>query len=100
VGEGRGITMTGNEDNYIALMACILSNKSADAAIKSIFNSRDGSENMGRPLAPINQDTVSMAEMQKTMTYKQVGEQFGLSAGAVFVRIKRYKLRMLGVPSS
>ena len=83
-------------NNYIALLGCILSHRTADAAIKSVFNSRDGSENMGRPLEPINQDTVSMAEMQKTMTYEQVGEQFGLSAGAVFVRIKRYKLRMLG----
>ena len=88
--------MIGNEDNYIALMACILGSKTADAAIKSIFNSRDNCANMGRKLAPINPDTVRMLELRESMTYKQVGEQFGISAGAVYARIKKLKYRTKG----
>lgn len=87
--------MTGIEDNYIALAACILSNKTVDAAFRAVFHDSID-ERSGRPAGPVREDTVRMVELQKSMTYEQVGEQYGITAGAVFCRIKRYKKRIKG----
>jgi hypothetical protein len=85
--------MIDTADNYIALAACILSDKSPDAAFRSVFGDRID-ERSGRPVGPVNKDAARMIEMYRTMTYEQVGREYGISAGAVFCRIKRYKERL------
>lgn len=87
--------MNALEDNYIALAAYILSNKTVDDAFRSVFHDRID-ERSGRPSGPVREDTVRMVELQKSMTYEKVGEQYGITAGAVFCRIKRYKKRIKG----
>lgn len=90
---------TGLRDNYYALMAAICSNRSVDSALKSIFRGPGNGDNgtfTGRPQAEINQDAVTMAGMKQSMTFRQVGDHFGISAGAVYVRIKRLEQRMEG----
>ena len=37
------------------------------------------------------EDVKDMAEMRKTMTYKAIGEMYGISDTAVFRRLKGYK---------
>ena len=36
-------------------------------------------------------DVADMVKMKKTMTYKQIGQIYGMKADAVYSRIRRYK---------
>lgn len=76
-------------DGYIALAACILTDKSPEQAFKSLWRENIVPKS-GRPVGPVTEDTIKMAQMRETMTFKQVGEQFGITAGAVYRRIQRY----------
>lgn len=38
-----------------------------------------------------DQDVADMVLMKKTMTYKQIGDIYGMKADAVYTRIRRYK---------
>ena len=78
-------------EGYIALMACILTDKSPEAAFRDMYREVAVPEaRTGRPVGPVSPDTIKMAQMRKTMTYKQVGKEFGITEGAVCRRIQRY----------
>ena len=36
-------------------------------------------------------DVADMVKMKETMTYKQIGQVYGMKADAVYTRIRRYK---------
>lgn len=70
--------------NIIALMAAILRE---DITIPEMaFAVVQGTE-----YKPTYEDTLDMIELKKTMTYKAIGEIYGLSDCAVFRRIEYIK---------
>lgn len=75
------------KDNYIALAMSILTGWTADQCFTYL-------DTMRRPIQNRNiaeKDIEHMVQLkQQGMTYRQIGEMFGLSSGAVFKRVKRY----------
>ena len=84
------------ELNYIALAACIIGNISPDVALKSVLpEMRSNKSKTAAARTAIVGDTEEMIRMRSEgMTFEKVGEQFGVSAGSVCQRIRRYEMRM------
>lgn len=38
-----------------------------------------------------NQDVADMVQMKESMTYKQIGDIYGMNPGTVYTRIRRFK---------
>lgn len=86
----------GLEANYIALAACILSDKSPEVVLRNIFpefSSINYRKMVTGNHTASDEIVVQMIQMRKTMTYKQIGDYFGITAGAVYHRIKRHAMR-------
>jgi hypothetical protein len=81
------------DENYIALIACILSENSPEVVLRRVFpemtSTRRKRSASDKPVK--DEDIEEMIQMRKVMTYKQVGDFFGISAGAVYMRIRNYK---------
>jgi hypothetical protein len=88
------------EENYAALMLAVLSPEflTPDAAMLSLergriirLRARKGPTNAAATMTLTEVDTAFMAEMKSTMTYQQIGDMYGMTADAVYHRIKRSK---------
>ena len=86
------------EENYSALMLAVLSPEylTPDAAMLSLergriirLRARKGPTVTATGMILTDGDTAFMEEMKKTMTYQQIGDLYGMSADAVYHRIKR-----------
>ena len=76
----------GLEYNYCALAICIITDWEPEKAFFKLENRK------------VNSDDVEMMVcLKETMTYKQIGEIYGMSDGAAEKRINRYlKKRVAG----
>lgn len=86
------------EENYSALMLAVLSPVflTPDAARLSLergritpLRARNNLIVAASDMILTDADTVAMAEMKKGMTYQQIGDLYGMTADAVYHRIKR-----------
>lgn len=97
-GKGMNSRVCDVELGYYALMLCILTNNTPEMAFKKLSGNliciTDTYEAGHTPVhhGEITENDVEMmAYMKLSMTYKQIGEYFGISDQAVYQRIKRYK---------
>ncbi|MDF2881707.1 MAG: hypothetical protein K0R54_2264 [Clostridiaceae bacterium] len=73
------------DENWCAFYIAIMTNSTVEQAFTRWKGVNDYNNS-------ISQDDVrDMIEMKKTMTYKQIGEIYGITDGAVNKRIKRFK---------
>ena len=86
------------EENYTALMLAVISPVflTPDAARLSLergkitpLRARSGPAITDGGMILTNDDIADMEAMKKTMTYQQIGDLYGMSADAVYHRIKR-----------
>lgn len=73
--------------NYLALAICILTKRTPEMA----FAFLDGENEKKKRRDITEQDIKDMIELKKTMTYREIGELYGLTEGAVCNRIRYYK---------
>lgn len=97
-GEGVNSSVCDVGLGYCALVLCILTDNPPEVAFKKLSGNlvciRDTYE-LGQATThhgEITQNDIAMmAYMKLSMTYKQIGEYFGISDQAVYQRIKRYR---------
>lgn len=78
--------------NYYALTLSILSDFTVDKAL-GYFGVRDA----GTGERPAKRDRIDAAELtrlKEKMTYRQVGDIYGLTPGAVYNRVRRFRGNM------
>jgi DNA invertase Pin-like site-specific DNA recombinase len=83
-------------ENYYALLVCILTKKTPEQAFLSIgCQGQTRDITMKKYRRQINEDTTkNMIEMRKQgMTYREIGKKHGVSSGAAYKRIQRYRER-------
>jgi hypothetical protein len=74
------------DENWCVLCIAVVMNLSVEQA----FNKWQGINPKGQ-FTYTDQDVEDMVKMRETMTYRQIGQIYGLSDGAVYRRIDRYK---------
>lgn len=77
--------------NYLALLTCILSELTPEQALRRFFPYMKNINYPAKRAAVKEQDTEEMIKLRETMSYKQIGELFGISDATVYERIKKYK---------
>lgn len=76
-----------NEDNYLALAVCILTDLGPDEAFARVVP-RTYTEYLQQK----QRETLEMIRLKnKGLTYNQIGERFEMKGNAVCKRIKRYQ---------
>jgi len=73
-----------NENWYIFCIAIF-----KNITVEQAFNVWEGLNPKNNSI--VAADVADMREMRKTMTYKAIGEIYGITDGAVFRRLKDYK---------
>lgn len=77
--------------NYMALAAAILNlNLTIETAIDRFSPARFDKPNVRKNAVDLSV-AAEMARLKEKLTYKQIGEMYGLNADAVYNRIRRYK---------
>ena len=76
------------KENYYALIICIL----RPVTIEQSFMMMDGSVSTTKNKSITKDDVADMITLKETgLTYQAIGDMYGLSASATFLRIKRLK---------
>lgn len=87
---------TAVKSNYYALCICVLSEKIPEEAfnamgLTSVKTKASKLENRLSGREP--EDVKEMLRLKKTLTWKQVGEIFGISDQAAYQRVRRFMKR-------
>lgn len=77
------------KENYYALLICIIRPEyNIDKSLKFMMEGKIARRNNSLSRSDVK-DMISMK--QQGMTYEEIGEIYGLTKGAVYRRIKRFK---------
>lgn len=78
------------KENWYALCVAIMCNLTIEQAFDKLENYR-GKKSRNYNCLITEEDTADMTIMRETMTYRQIGQIYGLSEAAVYRRIRRFK---------
>lgn len=78
------------DENWCALCVAILCNLTIEQAFDKMDNFR-GKKSRNYNNLITEEDSKDMTIMRKTMTFREIGQIYGLSDAAVYRRIKRFK---------
>ncbi len=79
------------EEGYLALYACIINEKLHPQRVLCRMGCLDRHKDESQVAS--EEDVAQMIKMRETMTYKEIGKAFGITASGVYHRLSRYEHR-------
>lgn len=79
------------EEGYLALYACIMNEELYPERVLHRMGCLDRHKHKSQVAS--DEEIAQMIQMRETMTYKEIGQAFGISASGVFHRLSRYEHR-------